>query len=449
MYENKIIGIWGLGKVGTAEDNFFSRKNAQVIGMDSRNKNEFIIKFSHLVSEEKKDQFFDQADYILTSPGIDIRPYYQHYKQKWITELDVFGAHWHKPIIAITGSVGKTTVTHLLNQLLSHYAARIALGGNIGTPMLDLLDQDKDTALLEVSSFQLEYSTSFAPDLAVWTNFVPNHLDRHTLDEYFHAKTQIFAHQTAAQKALVPLSIARKVNNKYPRRKFLIMIDEAITECEKKALTQQGHVLFCIENEVVYKYTQSGKAALLAIDSLPDTTFTCNWLTICATLHSLGYDVTLIPTFAATAQIPEHRMEKIVREAITFYNDSKATTPTSTLSAIERLKGQKIILFLGGLSKGIDRSTLVQSLQGTVQRIYCFGKEAPVLHQWCNDYSIPSSSHPTLETAFSSCMENRKENEIIVLSPSGSSYDLFKDYEERGNRFKNLIENYFESKKSI
>jgi UDP-N-acetylmuramoylalanine--D-glutamate ligase len=446
MYENKIIGIWGLGKVGNAAAHFFSRKKAQVIGMDTHALQE-IGYCSELVTEERKQYFFQTADYLLASPGVDIRPYHAQYATKWITELDIFASQWQKPVIAITGSVGKTTITHILSQLLEHYATKVAVGGNIGTPMLELIDQEADIALLEVSSFQLEHCTSFAPDVALWTNFAPNHLDRHTLEEYFNAKTHIFAFQKEQQQAIIPYSIFQQLRIMYPNKIFTIIADTSpVVKAEQESLINQGHTIFCVDGTLLCKYTSQGKAILLDIAMLPTSTFTSNWIALCAVLDSLGYEVGLIPTYAAHATIPEHRMEKIVRENIVFYNDSKATTPLSTLSAVDRLVGQDIILFLGGLSKGVDRSTLIRDLQSKVKRVYCFGAEASLLHHWCAYYEIPSSAHTTLDDAFLSCMNVSQVHHSILFSPSGSSFDLFKNYQERGTHFKQLITNHFQGK---
>src|SRR5690606_28349772 len=142
--------------------------------------------------------FLENNSYIIPSPGINVYPY-ASFAHKWLAELDLFNSEYKKPIIAITGTVGKTSVTHLLDQLLQKYTQRVLTGGNIGIGMLDLLShpENTDVSLLEVSSFQLELCKSFAPDLAIWTTFSENHLDRHeTIDKYFDAKYRILINQS-------------------------------------------------------------------------------------------------------------------------------------------------------------------------------------------------------------------------------------------------------------
>jgi|SRR5579863_4040126 len=449
MYKNKTVGIWGFGKVGSSAAQFLQMQGATIIGMDQKQIPNPLVKT--WFTQDQKDAFFGQADFIIASPGIDIRPYYSVYKQKWRTELDLFYQHWKKPIIAITGSVGKTSVTTLLGQLITNYNLRPAVAGNIGTPMLSVLEspQNYDIAILEVSSFQLEYCTSFAPEIALWTNFVPNHLDRHTVEQYLAAKANIFSHQAEQHIAIIPFALFARLHDLYPHKRYIVMAEESISLAQKDHITRLGNALFCLEDTILCKYTKNGRRELLAMHTMPAITFVSNWLAICVVLETLGYDLDPLSQYAQDLSIPEHRMEKITKERNVFYNDSKATTPTSTLSAINRLAGEEIILFLGGLSKGVDRSQLVNVLKGKVNRIYCFGAEAPVLHQWCNACSIPSTAHTSLDEAFTECMRNKKEHEVILFSPSGSSYDLFKDYEVRGTYFKQLITDYFQAKKDL
>ena len=158
------------------------------------------------------EPFLAAHDQILVSAGIDLRPY-EKFAHKFIGELDLFAQEWRKPFIAITGTVGKTTVTHILGTVLQHLGKKAVIGGNIGVGLCDLLEtaQDAELAVVEVSSFQLELSKSFAADLAIWTNFSPNHLDRHgTLEAYRDAKNKIITMQRAGQKALVPITLAKK-----------------------------------------------------------------------------------------------------------------------------------------------------------------------------------------------------------------------------------------------
>jgi UDP-N-acetylmuramoylalanine--D-glutamate ligase len=402
-FSNKKIGIWGYGKVGKSVAEFVRQQGATVGVMDkSRQELPAWITF---YDEENKDLFFAIHDYIVPSPGIDITPYLEKLGTKLIAELDLFAQFFHKPIIAITGSVGKTTTTSLLGQLLNLYGIKALVGGNIGIACCDLISmQDSaDCAVLEVSSFQTEHCRLFAPDVAIITNLVPNHLDRHiTMEAYRSAKLRMILNQTAAQKALLP---------------------ESFKECAAN-----------IKSSITFF-----NASAQPKNELPLITFTSNWVVIEHALALLNCDISQLPTLANSLKTPEHRLEHIARiHDVDFYNDSKATTPTSTLSAVAQLKHRPIHLLLGGLSKGINRESLIHALHGSVKTIACFGAEAEQLWNWCTASGICATNHATLEDAFQRCIQQAEPHDIILLAPGGSSFDLFKDFEERGNVFKLL-----------
>ncbi len=144
--------------------------------------------------------------------------------------------------------------------------------------------------------------------------------------------------------------------------------------------------------------------------------------------------------YCTVLSVPQHRFERIgTYQGITFYNDSKATISESTLESLARCSSKPVILFLGGISKGVDRSSLIKQLPKTIKSVICFGKEADTLHKLCIAQNLKSSSHPTLESAWTSCTSQASNGDIVLFSPAGASYDLFKNYEERGTVFKKLV----------
>jgi UDP-N-acetylmuramoylalanine--D-glutamate ligase len=162
-----------------------------------------------------------------------------------------------------------------------------------------------------------------------------------------------------------------------------------------------------------------------------------NWLFALAALLQLNLPVDL--ALNCSLQL-EHRIEKVTTvDNITFYNDSKATTVEATLAAIKQFKDEKIILFLGGLSKGVDRSTLIAQMPNNVVSVICFGKEADQLKQYCEVTNRYAHSFCNLEEAFNYAIEHTQNATVALLSPSGSSYDLYNNYEERGRHFKELV----------
>jgi len=445
------LGIWGFGATGMAAAKYFYQHGYQLQVMDVKvfNKNEQRILKQYSISyfsEENKFTFFSCNRFLFSSSGVDIKKYYTTYRQKWINELDFFYSNFNKPIIAITGSTGKTSVTHVLSQVLDLYGLNICTGGNIGTPTFNLLSQKQrvDAALLEVSSFQLEYCKKFAPDLAVWTNFYPNHLDRHgSIYNYFTAKCSLISHQHTQQKALIPLRlfhIIKKYGLPSGRCSFFTAYQPNRTQL--RCLQPKNH-LFFIDHSTVVKYMNGIYRPLISLNDLPLLTFRENWLIICGILDMLKLPLALLPKLTQQITLPEHRLEKVACvNTIDFYNDSKSTIPASTYAAVQKLRTKPIVLFLGGLSKNVCRTPFIKTLKNNVTYVYCFGAEATLLHRMCVKYTIPSAAYSTLDHAFLNAVKKIQPGGILLFSPAGSSFDLFTNYQERGNYFKKLVNNY-------
>ena len=445
---NKKIGIWGFGVVGKAAFNYLSTKGITTTIMDAQELShtdyELIQKNkSRFITQMHCQEFFKNNDLIITSPGIDLRPY-THYHHKFITELDLFAYINKTSVVAITGTIGKTSITHLLSLLLQQHKT-IYTGGNIGIGMLDLLHHNNYNALtvLELSSFQLEHCTSFSPDLAILTNLYPNHLDRHiTLENYFDAKYNLIARQKKHQQALVPLELATAIMHKKSHsntHQGIIHFFSDHPPClhQLQWLPAESS-LFWLENSTVIQFKNNQTKKLLSLATLPSITFLTNWLIITAALSLL--DIPFSSTVLIESSFPEHRGEKIATyKGIDIYNDSKSTIMESTVAAVDKLHGKPIILFLGGLSKGVDRTPFLAQLKNKIKHIICFGTEAKILHKAAQQQALESSVFTSLEDAVAFSLTYAQPEDQILFSPGGSSYDLFKDYKERGKHFKNLV----------
>ncbi len=443
----KKIGIWGFGVLGQSAVEYLHPRGAHLEVIDSKEYSPEalqLLKEKGITYYQQSDDlvpFLERNEYIVPSSGIDLRPY-SAYQHKWITELDFFYAHWQKPIIAITGTVGKTSTTQLLGQLINAHGMQARVGGNIGVGLFDLLqDTQARMAVLELSSFQLEISTTFAPDLAIWTNFFANHLDRHTtLQDYFDAKYNIVVRQREQQKALLPLTLQTIINATHPCKSSVAFFTATQPTAQELTALKSQQKLFYLNHDGVMLLEHNTHRLLLPAQQLPTLSFQENWLIICGALHLLNIPLSLLTTTQATLTLPEHRLEKVAtHNSIDFYNDSKSTTMEATLAAVQRLQGRPVHLFLGGMGKGVDRTPLIQQLAGKVAYVYCFGKEAEQLHALCTAHNIASSSRPTLESAFEQCCKQVRPQDQVLLSPAGASFDLFANYVERGKRFKELV----------
>ena len=253
------------------------------------------------------------------------------------------------------------------------------------------------------------------------------------MEEYCAAKDRIISHQKSHQKALLPANVADKFpENDHERYTF---------STEKKLNSKAIGHFFLQDSQIVFQKFSEGNYVNI-LDTLSDKTYPENLLILSAVLTLLGQPMTGLHNALEEFKVIDHRLEKCGEyKGISIYNDSKSTLAPATLAAVDKLAGQPIILFLGGVSKGVDRSALISQLQGKVKTIYCFGKEAEQLHGWCLDQKIPSFCHTTLDEAFAAATKEAQSGDQILLSPGGASFDLFANYQERGDYFKKLVKN--------
>jgi UDP-N-acetylmuramoylalanine--D-glutamate ligase len=467
----KKIGIVGFGVVGKSVLNFL---NSFGLKKDSQDSFEFKVWDEReltgsevsVINDMRSEfvdgkntplkSFLEKQDYIISSPGVDLRQYDLKNK-KFINELDLFAQFFKKPSISITGSLGKTTITNLIYSFIQN----AAVAGNIGKGMLDLIEtQDKiDCAVLELSSFQLEYSNYFKPKVAILTNVYPNHLNRHSsLREYINAKWNIFAYQDETQHSLFPLSLVNSYSSIFiPKFKALKSQSSFVSfeVPQKLNLTLpflDNKTVFYIENNQFCKSrislgTLVDTQVLFKMDVLPDVTFEENWLFVLSTLHLYGiclWDHNFKVGDNEENFFCEHRLEFVKSiDGADFYNDSKATVIQATRAAVQKLEqnGRPQILILGGLNKDVDRLPLVQFLKKTknIKKIVCFGD--------CKDLEKYFPIFTSLEDAMHDIMRIIKPNDQVLFSPSGSSFDLFDNYKHRGEVFKQLIFNFYENSK--
>jgi len=454
--KNTKIGIWGFGRLGKAAVNYFVDQGYTIEVMNNQTLSSATLQnfadknINFRYEKKEKEKFFLSNDFLLPSPGIDIREYYATYRNKWISELDFFQTKFKKPIIAITGSVGKTTIAHMLSKILDYHGADRITGGNIGTPTFDLINQQHacDVAIVEASSFQLEYCKQFAPNIAVITNFYPNHLDRHKdTKEYFKAKLPILAHQNQNQYAVLPFDLRSAVTSLISLKQRCAFFASYRPSDATLQQLKKNESLFYSANTSIIQYINGSHTKLIDLQHLPKITFKENWLILSSVLTLLNIPPATLVESVQSITLPAHRLEHVATiNFVDFYNDSKSTTPASTQAAVKKLANRPIKLFLGGLSKGIDRAPLIKMLKPYIQHAYCFGNEATTLDYTCNQYAISSTHYKTLKEAFICCVQNIKPGDQVLFSPAGSSFDLYKNYQERGNHFKKLV--YAYSKKS-
>jgi len=319
------------------------------------------------------------------------------------------------PIIAVTGSDGKTTTTTLISEMLKAAGNRVWLGGNIGTPLLPLVRQMQETdyAVVELSSFQLQDMES-SPDRAVITNLSPNHLDVHKdMQEYVDAKKNIYLHQNADGL-------------------LILNADNAITA----AMRGVGETRF---------FYRGGEAVLDVKDIiLPGVHNIENYMTAIAAVEGLVSD-DVIRRVAATFGGVAHRIELVrVKDGVRYYNDSIASSPSRTIAGLRSFQ-EKVLLIAGGYDKNIPYDVLGPEICRHVKKLYLGGATGPKIRaavENCSDYQpelLQIEDCGDFDGAVYAAVRDAREGDIVLMSPASASFDQFKNFEVRGDHFKKLI----------
>ncbi len=355
------------------------------------------------------------------------------------SEMEVFFDLCPAQIFAVTGSDGKTTTTTIIYNLLKEQGYKCWLGGNIGTPLLDRIDDisSKDKVIVELSSFQL-HTMKKSADVAVITNLSPNHLDIHkSVEEYYEAKKNIYKYQTEGRVILnydnlITRGISKEVKTKAFFFSRLNSLDEGA----------------CIRDGKLVLITEGNVKEIVATDeiSIPGVHNIENYLAAIAAVEGYVSPET-IRKVAINFKGVEHRIE-LVRElnGVKYYNDSIASSPSRTTAGLNSFN-QKVILIAGGKDKGIPYDAIGEVITRKVKTLILIGATAPKIEQALKDEiaktgegrDIPVIKCTTYEEVVRTAYECAKPGDIVILSPASTSFDMFRNFEERGNTFKELV----------
>lgn len=407
--------VVGLGKSGQAAAKLLASRGHRVIAVDSGSPDgaDTLGDFgaeTHLNTDGV--EFVDEIDVLVKSPGVPQEaPAVEAAKAEGKPVFGEFELGWRllpNPVIAVTGTNGKTTTTELLGQIYRDAGLPVAVAGNVGTPLCELVGGvDPDATLIcEVSSYQSEDSPEFTPECGLFLNLAPDHLDRHgSFERYREAKLEMFAGQGAGQFAVIGPSIDFEVPG--AARQYRVPEPDLDRVGDSIAL-QGGHNK---ENALIA--TQA--AMLMGVDPL-----------------------SISRTLATFAGLP-HRMELIgARRGVKYVNDSKATNVAATQAALGSFDHDARLL-IGGSAKGEDLSELKPAIEAGCAAVYLNGATAEELAKALDGSSVPVSRFATLGEAFAAAAEDATDGETVLLSPAGASFDQFKNYEARGEAFRDLF----------
>ena len=441
---NKRVLVVGLGKSGVASALFLKRHGAKVTVSDTKTPDELREEIPLLLEEGiavetggHGERTFRGQDLIVVSPGVpvDAPPLVQARAlgETVIGEIELAAHFLSGPIVAITGSNGKTTTTTLAGEIIAAGGFPTAVGGNIGTPAISLVENAKpDTVtVLEVSSFQLETIQTFRPKVAVILNITPDHLDRHrTFEAYANAKARIFENQTAEDFAVLNADDPTCVELS-KRTKAKVFWFSRKKRVEQGASVQDGRICFAAgggADEIM----NASEIPLKGSHNLE------NVLAAVAVGKLMGCSSEQIATAVRNFKAVEHRLEYVATiNGVEYYNDSKATNVDATIKALESFPAN-IHIILGGKDKGSDYTVLNELLRQRVKRVYTIGAAAEKIESHIKG-AAEVLHVETLENAVRRAAAAAKSGDIVLLAPACASFDQFQSYEHRGRTFKDLV----------
>lgn len=429
----KSIAVLGAGGSGLAAASLALHCGAQVAAFDSGNPEKLapaVAKFAAIGvvltcgdAALAPEQRFDVA---VISPGIDaatpIGKVFQEASGELIGEIEFADRLCDVPVIAITGTNGKTTTTSLIQHMLSAAGLKSVAAGNIGKPYSEVVLEGAglDWIVLEVSSFQLETIVDFSPEIAVWMNFAPDHMDRYAkLEDYRAAKLRLFER----------IDETKLVISKFEEG-FAFPTQNTFS-----AFSEESELGFA-EGEIIHR--ASGRAFDYSAGSLHGKHNAENVMVALAVADRLGLTWEDVAASVHAFAAPSHRCEKVGEiDGVTFINDSKSTNLHSLESALAG-EEKPVVLIVGGKDKGLDFSSLNELVSSRVREAVCIGEIAEQISDaWCG--LVPCWTASDVDDAVSKALSLAGSGEVVLFSPGTSSFDMFSGYEERGEVFRKAV----------
>jgi len=439
----KRLLVVGLARTGVATALFCAERGAKVTATDARTENEIgeaiaplrAARVSLELGGHRENSFLEQ-DLIVPSPGVPAdAPLLQAARAQGVTiwsEVELADRFLRGRLIGITGSNGKTTTTSLIEHILKNAGFSTILAGNIGTPLIARVEQTSDDTITvaELSSFQLELIDTFRPNISVFLNLTPDHLDRHhTLEAYGRAKARIFENQSEADSAVL--------NADDPATTPLAPAKPHVYWFSRKQRVAQG--AFVRGNEMLFRQDGQEETVLHLKDiPLAGGHNVENVLAAVAAARLAGTEPSAIAKGVRSFAGVEHRLEFVAEiGGVRYYNDSKATNVDATLKALDAFPG-RILIVMGGKDKGSDYTILQKPLREKAILALLIGAAAEKIENQIAG-SVAMERAGTLERAVEIASHAARPGDVVLLAPACASFDQFQNYEHRGRVFKELV----------
>ena len=448
-FKDKKVLVVGSGISGIAACELLEKVIATVILFDGnkdadieqiRKKSQVIEKIDIILGELPL-KIMDTLDMTVLSPGVPVDlPMVTDMRDKGITilgEIELAYQFSKGKIIAITGTNGKTTTTSLVGEIMENYYKDVKVVGNIGIPYTSVaMDTTKDTVTVaEISSFQLETTLEFKPEISAILNITPDHLNRHhTMDCYAQVKMSITKNQDCSQTCVLNYEdeVLRKFGEEVkPKVVFFSSKQKLVEGCYL-----DGDDIIFAQNGNIEKVINIDELNILGKHNYE------NVMAATAMAYSFGVPMDKIREVLKCFQAVEHRIEYVTeKHGVKFYNDSKGTNTDAAIQGIKAMN-RTTLLIGGGYDKNSEYDEWIEAFDGKVKKLVLNGATREKIAQTARAHSFKDIMlADSLEEAVQICYDNAVSGEAVLLSPACASWGMFKNYEERGNVFKDLVRN--------
>lgn len=446
LIKGKKILVMGIGITGISAMKMLMDYNNELMVYDEKPRDKIaeILDSNGLdqvgIIQEDSKFLIQDVDFVVKSPGIPP----DHHMVEFAGEKDIpvisdielaFNIGIHGTVVGITGTNGKTTSTMLAGEILKKAGIKTHLAGNMGTGILQVVDhlQDEDYLVLELSSFQLEHTYLFRPDVALITNITEDHLDWHgSIENYMASKFKIFANQSADNYLVLNWDDInlRKLEKKLKPK---VIWFSTVEDLEEGVFLRDGSIVYRMDGV---------EETVLSLDHIriPGSHNVENICGVVGIMKALGIDSETLRDTVENFKGVEHRIEFVLeKDGIAYYNDSKGTNVQSSLKAVQAI-GRPIVLIAGGYDKGADYSDLMDELANKSRALILMGETAERISKAAQEKGISNIYIvDSMEEAVSKAVSAGMSGDAVLLSPACASWDMYKNFEERGKHFKRIL----------
>ena len=439
--KGKKVLVLGLARTGRECARFLAQRGASVQVTDVRSEEELkqemetlaALPIRYFLGGEDPD-WLEGVDIIVPSPGVPAENVLLKEGSrrgiKILSEIEFACRFLRAPLVAITGTNGKSTTTTLVGEMLKASGGKVFVGGNIGTPLIGFVGGDWEWGVVEVSSFQLEWIEEFRPRISVLLNLTEDHLDRYpNFRAYCQAKQRIFEAQ--AENDIAILSRDDRLVWEMRKRIRARVVSFGFSEVDDG--------VFVAAREMIWRDGSREEKFPLSRVKIHGVHNVENMMAAIAAAKSAGVSASAIQKVLEEFPGLEHRLEFVrEKDGVRYYNDSKGTNVGAVVKSLASFSGP-VILLAGGVDKGGDYGILRQEIRQKVRRLVLFGEAQEIIARALGDLT-ETVIVENLEAAVGDAFAHARAGEVVLLSPACSSFDMFRNYAERGQVFKSLVQ---------